>query len=633
MTIQIATTRYLKDSTSSYDEQVINIAKQINANFILLSFTGTAGERERWNWRLIPDFVKKCHRDGIKVSFYMKATNIMWKPMFQERIESRDWIMVYKDGTPALYGGQSERFMGCLNNPGWRSYLKEMIEKAIPYDPDALFYDNCFIPKKDKEGKEEGAGEAWACYCNHCREQFRGYTRETLGWPCELPIDSDWADPVWQAFIKFRDKTLVDVFAMITEFAHQLKPEIIVYPNLCVPWQSGGGAKGSATNQIAKVVDLVLFEKRSVTTAVLPPEGGLPRPGTSAVDWQYGAALGRGPIWYRLNGPDGAYSTRQIKVGIAEASAFNGANHWIMAQELACEKEKADAIGGYYRFLEQNEALYSSVESVADVAVFISTPTINWYLPDRSARGSGLPHSIPGFGQALAELHVPFKVVLDEDPAKLECCRAVVIPNAACMSSRQIERIVEYVDRGGGLVATGVTSLYDECYRTRGDYGLSRVFGVHHGELAAPVVKRRFGKGFCAYMRGTPEEDFWKGGSPWGFQEIREALNYVLGDDRQIRVDAPSTTVINLTENLRSAITLLHLINFEASMRVKDISVTIRKPVGRTLERATLLSPDLPSPDFGGSVLIETNENTETVCFTIPRLDTYDVVVMNWAIP
>ena len=63
--ITIANTRYLKDDVNSYSPEIIEIAKRLDANHILLSFTGTSGEdKERWNWRLIKPFVRQCHDEG-----------------------------------------------------------------------------------------------------------------------------------------------------------------------------------------------------------------------------------------------------------------------------------------------------------------------------------------------------------------------------------------------------------------------------------------------------------------------------------------------------------------------------------------------------------------------------------------
>ncbi len=646
MPIDIATTRFAKDDLFSYDLDVVSIARGLNANFILITFTGTGGDKERWFQKLIPEFVKTSNEAGIDVSFYMKLTNIMWQPMFHERPESRDWVMVYQDGSPAVYGANPARYMGCLNNAGWRAHLKEAISKAVPYGPAALFYDNCFIPMRSGGPTDEASAAGWACYCNTCRELFKPFTRETLGWECDLPTAPDWQDPVWQAFIKFRDKSLVDVLDMIVKHAHSLDPDIMVYPNVCPPYQGGGGAKGSATKEVAKVVDLLLFEKRGSPALATPPQGGMPRPSTIAVDYKYGAALKDTPVWYRLNKGGDTYTAPQIQLGMAEASAFNGANHHVMAHHLARDPDKAESVRLYYTFLENNSEYYTDVRQVADVALLASTPTAHWYYPDRVSQGHELPQDIRGMGQALVEAHVPFNVVTEDDLADgLDPYRALVIPNAACMSDEHVAAVSEFVESGGGLVATGVSSLYDEDYRIRQDFGLAETLGVHHGQQTDGPVKSSFGSGLSVYLPGTPEQDFWDSGSPESASLIEDALGHVLRGDWQIEVDAPSVVVVNVAEKVDSGATLLHLVNFDLwltenqpstpsgpspkssrlARRIEGISVKLRKPAGKSLNKITLVSPD-----FDNAPRLEPEETAEHVSFVVPLLKVYDVIALEW---
>ena len=623
----IASTRFIKDDANTYDEHVIQTAKDVNANFILLSFTGTSGKRERWQWKLIPEFVRKCHEDGLKVSFYMKLTNINWKPMFHERPESRDWLMRYSDGTPALYSGFPNRYLGCLNNPSWRQHLKDAIAEAVQYEPDALFYDNCFIPSALHGSRDEGAGSSWACYCDVCREAFRAYTEATLGWSCALPEEADWDDPVWQAFIDFRDKALVEAISLVTEYAHELKPDILVYPNVRPPWHGGGGSKGSATTELASHADLLLFERRGGPRLDMPPEQGERRAVTGMVDWKYGSRLGRGPIWYRMNQPAGvSYTPDEIRIGMAEASSHNGANHHVMTERLARDPEAAAAVKDNFDYLEKYWELYTDVQPVADVAVLVSNPTTDWYLPDHSEGGEA-PKDLDGMAQALAELHIPFNVVIDEDLEDDLDYRVLVLPNVACMSNAQAEAIARFVERGGGLVATNLTSLHDEKYRIRSDYALAKVFGTHHGEEADGVVKNEYGKGLSAFIPGDVDDAFWKSGLPSTLALYQDALTHTLRDDWQVQVDAPTTVVVNITERIKSGTAVLHFTNFEAARRVEGVGVTLRKPEGRATASVRVISPDVPD-------LIELDfaEDSKAVSFTVPSLKIYDVIVVHWQV-
>jgi len=624
--IDIANARFIKDDRNTYSEELIDQAKEINANFVLLSFTATSGKRERWHWDLIPSFVRRCHDEGLRVSFYMKLTNINWKPMFHERPESKDWIMVYSDGTPAVYGGTSSRYMGCLAKPEWRQFLKEMIAEAVSYEPDALFYDNCFIPSVLRGSREEGTDRGWACYCDSCREQFRTYTKETLGWACALPEEPDWTDPVWQAFVEFRDKTLVDATREIVGYAHEIKPGIVVYPNVKPPFQGGGGTKGSATTELADVVDVLLFERTGTQKLGMPPEGGEGRAINVAVDWKYALALKDTPLWYRANEPgtDASYTPGHVRIGMAEASSFGGAYHNIFAGVLADEPEKAAGVKLHYDFLKRNARHYTGVRPVADVAILASGPTSNWFLPDRVAMGENRPESVAAIAQALVELHVPFNVVTDKDVIAGLDYKVLVLSDVACMSDEQAAAIARFVEEGGGLIATGVTSLYDERCRTRKDFALAEVLGVHHGQSVDGVIKHSYGDGACVYLPSETVDEFWRKGLPRNLAQINYALTHVLqGHELLLRVGAPSTTVVNVMEKADGGGTLVHLVNYE-TRRVAGIDVSLRRPPGKPTGKVILLSPDSKDTE------LEFREAATSVAFTIPVLEVYDLVVVGW---
>lgn len=646
MPIDIATTRFAKDDLHSYDLSVVNIAQELNANFILITFTTTSGKEERWFRKLIPEFIKASNEASIGVSFYMKLTNIMWQPMFNEHPESKEWVMLYQDGSPAVYSSNPARYMGCLNNPGWRAHLKQTIDEAILYGPAALFYDNCFVPMQTVGPRDEASAAEWACYCDTCKDLFKSYANKTLGRAYDLPTVPDWHDTIWQTFIKFRDKSLVDVLDMITKHAHALDPNILVYPNVCPPYQGGGGAKGSATKEIAKVVDLLLFEKGGSPALATPPQGGLPRPSTIAVDYKYGASLKTSPVWYRLNKRSDTYTAQQIQLGMAEASAFNGANHHVMAHHHSRDPDKAESIRRYYTFLKNNSECYTGVRQMADVAVLASTPTAHWYYPDRVSQGHPLPQDLRGMGQALVEMHIPFNIVTEDDLATgLKDYRALVIPNAACMSDKHIAAISEFVERGGGLVTTGISSLYDEDYRLRKDFGLAEILGVHHRHQQDDTVKNSFGSGLSVYIPGTPEQEFWDRGSPENASLIKDALSHVLQADWQIEVDAPHVVVINVAEKIISGVTLLHLVNFDLwltenqlptnitpsskssrfTRRVEGITVKLRKPPDKSMSKIRLISPD-----FDDEPRLKPHETAAHLSFVIPVLKVYNVIEIKW---
>src|ERR1700682_1468886 len=64
------------------------------------------------------------------------------------------------------------------------------------------------------------------------------------------------------------------------------------------------------------------------------------------------------------------------------------------------------------------------------------------------------------------------------DSAHIGRFRTLILPNIAALSDRQCAQLREYVQRGGSIVATHETSLYDEWGVRRADFGLADLFGA-----------------------------------------------------------------------------------------------------------------------------------------------------------
>jgi hypothetical protein len=81
---------------------------------------------------------------------------------------------------------------------------------------------------------------------------------------------------------------------------------------------------------------------------------------------------------------------------------------------------------------------------------------------------------------ALVEARVPFEVVHEAflTPDRLDGFKLLILADAAALSDVQCAAIRAYVERGGSLLATFASSLYDEFGGRRADFGLSDVFGV-----------------------------------------------------------------------------------------------------------------------------------------------------------
>ena len=100
-----------------------------------------------------------------------------------------------------------------------------------------------------------------------------------------------------------------------------------------------------------------------------------------------------------------------------------------------------------YSFFREHFDLFRGVRSRPDVAVLHSYASMGY--------NNDLPwQSAMLVEQALIQNHVPFDIVFDDQLRDLSRYRALVLPDQECLTDAQMALIRQYVEGGGGLVAT-----------------------------------------------------------------------------------------------------------------------------------------------------------------------------------
>jgi len=123
------------------------------------------------------------------------------------------------------------------------------------------------------------------------------------------------------------------------------------------------------------------------------------------------------------------------------------------------------------------------------VAIVYSQQTA-WYYGGRQAREKVENYAL-GWCQALTESRIPFEMVHDRlmDEVHLEPFKTLILPNIAALSDAQCEQLRKFVAKGGSVIATYETSLYDELGAQRKNFALADLFGVNWtGKAQGPVL-------------------------------------------------------------------------------------------------------------------------------------------------
>src|SRR5207244_2633713 len=123
-----------------------------------------------------------------------------------------------------------------------------------------------------------------------------------------------------------------------------------------------------------------------------------------------------------------------------------------------------------YDWQFRNEKYLRNEENLARVAMVYSQQTGTYY--------GNVSAYEDGFYQALVESRIPFEMAHDKllDAEHIDRYKLLILPNVAALSDAQCDQLRQYVARGGSLVATFETSLYDQLGNRRQNFGLSDLF-------------------------------------------------------------------------------------------------------------------------------------------------------------
>jgi hypothetical protein len=160
------------------------------------------------------------------------------------------------------------------------------------------------------------------------------------------------------------------------------------------------------------------------------------------------------------------------------------------------------------QWLAEHEEFLIRRRPIATVGILYSQRNNDFFGRDDAELQVNLPQR--GFTQALTRARVPFLFVhaddIPRDPAGL---RVLILPNLGTLSDAQIDGVRGFVNRGGSVVATGVTSLFDHWGEMRADFGLAEVLGVSlpptHPWRDPASRRQRALENTQTYLRLSPE--------------------------------------------------------------------------------------------------------------------------------
>jgi hypothetical protein len=366
-----------------------------------------------------------------------------------------DWIAVDASGQKRRHWAMPELWVTCALGPYNFDFMTQVTREIVQmYQVDGVF-----------SNRWAGSG---MCYCEHCTRNFKAATG------LDLPRTNDPQNPSRRAYIEWHQKRLFELWDVWDQAIRAANPKARFVAN------SGGGALSELNMRTIGEKASILFADRQARSGLTPSWAN----GKNGKE--YRAALGNRPIGgifsvgveeaYRWK--DSVQSEPEIRLWAIDGIA-NGLRPWFTKfGGVLRDKRWLPVVEQVYTWAWNNERYLRNTAPLARVGMVYSQQTAHYYGGDR-ARQKVEDHTL-GFYQALIEARIPFEMVHDEllDADRLSPFRVLILPNIAALSERQCGQIRDFVKRGGGLVATYETSLYDERGVRRANFGLSDLFGA-----------------------------------------------------------------------------------------------------------------------------------------------------------
>jgi len=364
-----------------------------------------------------------------------------------------DWISVAASGQPRRHWANPELWVTCALGP-YNFDFMDLVHREIvtKYKVDGIF-------------TNRWAPQGGDCYCVNCQANFKADTG------LELPRTTNINDPGRRRFLEWRVARLTALWKRWDASIRAINPEARFIPNGMPDLKTGG--------ELAAIQFADYQARRGLT----PPWMN----GRTAKE--YRSVMGRRPIGgifsvgveepYRWK--DSVQSEPEVRQWVAEGTA-NGMRPWFTKfSGTLYDRRWLPIVERIYQWHATHERYLRNEWPLARVALLQSDQTEQFHAG--VAAGDRAADHVTGMYHALVEARVPFEIVHEAylTPDRLDAFKLLILADAAALSDAQCAAIRAFVQRGGSVLATFATSLYDEGGRRRDNFGLADVFGVSFG--------------------------------------------------------------------------------------------------------------------------------------------------------
>ncbi len=428
-----------------------------NINTILLNgflSRHTFPNQEKRVEKMITMIVQEAHRQGIKVIDHMDLT-LLWNmgSGFRVLTEHPDWLQrTVSDNVPGCFF--------CPVDPAFKEqFFDRMIQHIQRTNIDGFMID------------EETFGGVSYCGCSSCRKQFHDATGLTLPLDETSPLLNNRDSKLWQSWLQWRIRVLGDWVVELKERTGKINPNLTFMRYTTHYGFSSDYAPirfGASLTESARACDFLGTEIMSRNVFAAYRSVFAYRKLKYSLREAYGS-----PVFglvYSIQSPEVSYFGWCI-------NNMNNQGTWQMND--IPENATTPAFTAFADNMDRQLA-----RPDAHIAMLFSTQSRDWSQDETY-------YTDPfGWGEAMNDAHYQYTTLIESSlkQEKLGRYKTVIVPDACCLSNEQIDLLLRYADRGGNLLLTARTGMFDAIGNQRAVWPFAEMLGIKN-PLPAKLIK------------------------------------------------------------------------------------------------------------------------------------------------
>lgn len=431
---------------------------------------------------LYGELARAAHEDGLAVLARMDC-NQTAEDFYKAH---PDWFARDASGQPYR---AADKYITCVNSPYYDEYIPGILREIIQRSHPEGFGDNSW----------SGLGRDSICHCDNCARKFRA----SSGKP--LPARKDWNDATYRQWIQWNYARRLEIWDLFNKTTKEAGGDHCLYVGMNSGSITGQSRSFRDMQEICRRAEFLLLDHQARAD-----ESGFQQNGDAGklvhglLGWDKVAP--ESMAQYQAGRPTFRVSAKpapEARLWMYEGIAGGISPWWHFIGAYEEDRRGYATPEPVLRWHKEHEEYLYNRQPVASIGVVWSQRNTDYYGRDDAAEMVDAPYR--GVTQALLRARIPYLPVnaghIEREAGGLS---ALVLPNVGALSEAQCAAIRRFVEAGGGLVASGASSLYDEWGDPRADFALAGLFGVHapgpdYGRKAATR------NSLHTYLRLSPE--------------------------------------------------------------------------------------------------------------------------------